>query len=319
MDDAFAGSTCRCRHCGAIQTVPATKGTRAVSPTSGGASRTLYTQQSRRAPGSGLDELADVVASGSGLVQSAGENEGAATRSPTLAPMKSSPRVMILAGAAIGLAVGGAVVWMVSRGSSPVAPVPPPPGAVETPNATIRPKARTASFCGIGLNEPSVVYVIDRGASARESLGHMIAAALKSAESLGRDRRYQIIFWDNGTDPLAYPDAGPAYATGESLSAAARASENVVALGRTDAASAVRRAVKSSPGAIVLITAKGWELDDAFVEQVLLARGQSTAKIHGVAVGGSEGLTAMEKLAKATGGTVAAVSIGDLKAFTRGE
>jgi hypothetical protein len=69
--------------------------------------------------------------------------------------------------------------------------------------------------------------------------------------------------------------------------AAARACEGVTAFGRSDAAPALRRAAAHNPAAIVLVTAKGWELDDAFVESALLARGHATTKIHTVSIGGA--------------------------------
>src|SRR5204863_7887400 len=61
MDDGFAGGACRCRHCGTIQTVPSRLKNKTATAK---ASRTLY--QSKPDPGvpsSGLDRLADVVAS----------------------------------------------------------------------------------------------------------------------------------------------------------------------------------------------------------------------------------------------------------------
>src|SRR5687768_11612812 len=71
MDDAFAGGVCRCQHCGTIQTVPASLKEQANAGAA--ASKALY-QKGQAAEvgmsGTGLDELADVVAS-SGLARSA--------------------------------------------------------------------------------------------------------------------------------------------------------------------------------------------------------------------------------------------------------
>src|SRR3954462_5113595 len=83
IDDAFAGGVCRCMYCGTIQTVPSAAKGRATSPTAASTvakaaapAKTLF-QSSTHAPhttkapppatsGSGLDELAQIVAS-SGL------------------------------------------------------------------------------------------------------------------------------------------------------------------------------------------------------------------------------------------------------------
>jgi hypothetical protein len=70
IDDAFAGGVCRCQYCGTIQTVPAKlKNPQAAAP----AGKTLY-QKKVRAPGqsgTGLEDLADAVATSSGLTRNA--------------------------------------------------------------------------------------------------------------------------------------------------------------------------------------------------------------------------------------------------------
>lgn len=349
MDDAFAGGTCRCRHCGTIQTVPgnAPRAHRAAAPTATGGqptpagSRTLYAEQQRgrAAPGTGLDELADVVASSGGLSSAAGRRiregisgasvppeSGGALNPPGDSSMRSRATLMlVVVGAIGGIALGAILTAVIASRPSPTPAVVPgaasPSGeavsgaapAAATPPAS----ADGARFLSVPLNEPSVVFVLDRGASARESLGYMIAASMKAARLMGRDRRFQVIFWDNGQDVVAHPSAGPAFATPEAVAATERAIEGVVAFGRSDAAPAVRRAAAANPGAIVLVTAKAFELDDAFVESVLLARGQSPAKVHVISVGASGGHEALERLARASGGQFAAVSVGELKAFGR--
>src|SRR5688572_7943763 len=68
MDEAFAGGVCRCQFCGTIQTVPSHL--KHQKSKSGGPSpkpnKALYKKGSGGQPGTGLDELAEVVAS-SGL------------------------------------------------------------------------------------------------------------------------------------------------------------------------------------------------------------------------------------------------------------
>src|SRR3954449_10056140 len=73
MDEAFAGGVCRCQHCGTIQTVPShLKSAATAAPAAATAG---YRSQAggggpARAVNSGLDDLADVVAS-SGLSRGA--------------------------------------------------------------------------------------------------------------------------------------------------------------------------------------------------------------------------------------------------------
>ena len=69
IDDAFAGGVCRCQYCGTIQTVPAKlKESAAPMP-----AKTLYQKKARvpGQPGTGLEDLADAVASSSGLTRGA--------------------------------------------------------------------------------------------------------------------------------------------------------------------------------------------------------------------------------------------------------
>ena len=66
MDDGFAGGACRCKHCGTIQTVPS----KLKNKTGARPARTLYQSKPDSAvPSSGLDQLANIVAS-SGLTSS---------------------------------------------------------------------------------------------------------------------------------------------------------------------------------------------------------------------------------------------------------
>ena len=316
IDDAFAGSTCRCQHCGTIQTVPTPQsgGKRPASPTSS-TSRTLYAESRRSTAGSGLDQLAEVVTSSSGLRQARRSGAPAPPPGAEQPPAGAGDRsqrtsLLILLGAIVGVAVGGAAVVMLWKETPAAAPVAHEPAA---------PVVVAPSFCGLQLNESPVVYLIDRGSSARESLGYVIDATLKSARTLGRDRKFQVLFWDNGQEPISYPPTSPGFATDEIIAAAGRAMESATPFGRSDAAPAVRRASVVNPATVVLISAKGWELDESFVQSVLAARGQATFRIHAVSIGGSDSGEAMEKLAHATGGQYKPVTIAELNQFARGE
>src|SRR3954451_14822820 len=72
MDEAFAGGVCRCQYCGTIQTVPSHLKAAATTAPAAAASTAAYQSPGGGAgsPSSGLDELADVVAS-SGLSRGA--------------------------------------------------------------------------------------------------------------------------------------------------------------------------------------------------------------------------------------------------------
>lgn len=320
IDDAFAGSACRCKHCGTIQTVPApaAAGKRPATPTSG-TSRTLYREARRTSGDAGLDQLAEVVSSSSGLrhARKARDSTAAGGATSVLGIPTGKDRrtmVLILAGALAGIAVGAVAVVMLSRSSpAPAVPAHAAP-IVAASDDGAGPAAGKASFCGLPLDESPVVYVIDRGQSSQDSLGYMIAATLASAQSLGRDRKFQVTVWDNGQPPIVSPRS-PGFATPDIIRAAERALGEAQPFGSSNAAPAVQQAVASNPASIVLITAKGWDLDDTFVESVLRARGSSSCKIHTISVGESDSGEALQKLATRTGGSFKSVSVADLKQF----
>ena len=67
--------------------------------------------------------------------------------------------------------------------------------------------------------------VLDRGDATRSAFGYLKVATLKSIESLGPGRKFQIVFWNNGSD-MAYPAKGMADATPANIEAARKANRN---------------------------------------------------------------------------------------------
>src|SRR6266480_2507538 len=138
IDDAFAGGVCRCMFCGTIQTVPSSKG-RAASPTSAASvpkaaapAKTLF-QSSTHAPhtghhpptatsGSGLDELAQIVAS-SGLAGT-GLRSGHLRKAPPPPPSKSNLKLYVIAASSIlGVLIISLVLWLIFSKSEHPTPV----------------------------------------------------------------------------------------------------------------------------------------------------------------------------------------------------
>src|SRR5438477_631435 len=61
------------------------------------------------------------------------------------------------------------------------------------------------SFCGVALDEPSVIYLLDRGNATQQAFDALKSACNRSVASLGPTRKFQVIFWDNDSDPALYP------------------------------------------------------------------------------------------------------------------
>src|SRR5207237_6942284 len=80
----------------------------------------------------------------------------------------------------------------------------------------VTPLATGPHFCGIKLDAPVVIYVLDRGNGTGEVFDTLKEVTYKSIESLGPDRKFQVIFWSNGQDD-SFPDGSPAYARPDTL------------------------------------------------------------------------------------------------------
>lgn len=330
MDEAFAGGVCRCQYCGTIQTVPAhlkQQSERGAVAASAGGGKALYSTKAAGAglPSSGLDELANVVAS-SGLANGALANrretqdvEGAARTAPPGSGTKAagSRRVLMIVGGALVAGLLGGVVWL-ARSRPAAGPIPQPVVAsgqvpTPTPSQAVTAGATGPRFLDIPLNEPSVVYLLDRGASNREVFDPLKAALYESLRSLGSDRNFQVIFWPRAgegggaavnVNEFAYPKGNFAKANADRLKDCEGMVGDVSANGTTDLGPALREAMRRSPKVIVIATAKGYNLDDKVVQQVERARGGKTVKIHTVDLNrDGDGRTVLRAISDQTGGT----------------
>jgi hypothetical protein len=319
IDDAFAGGVCRCQHCGTIQTVPSKKKEGAGATAAGlgvKTPKTLYQKRTREASvGTGLDELAEVVTS-SGLTGSGLSTSSRAARPPGgVAVAQKNNNLAVIVGIAaivvIALLIVILVVVMQNKGGGGTV-------AQQTSGGTSSARGVTAggspTFAGIPLNHPSVIYLLDRGSSTQAPFGSLKEATLRSIQSLGPERRFQIIFWDNAQDPGTFPPL-LTYASEANVINVRRQIEDVYAFGATDAAPALKKAVGQRPDAIVLVTGKGSDLDDSFVQMVNDAKKDVPVIIHTVAINGSGQSTALKRVAGGTGGEYRELSEAELSKY----
>src|SRR5580692_1856250 len=192
IDDAFAGGVCRCQFCGTIQTVPARGSAQKAAAGAGKGPKTLFENKARGVSGvgsgSGLEDLADIVQSSSGLSD---PNLRKPPVTPPPPPPKSlTPLLGISAAVIVVLLV--IVLVMAFRGSggsnTPAANSGPAPAAI---NNSPAPNAVPAipSFCGVAIDHSRVVYLIDDGASSADVLDTIKTVMFKSINSLGPDRQ----------------------------------------------------------------------------------------------------------------------------------
>jgi len=325
IDDGFAGGACRCLNCGTIQTVPLhLKGGGSTPANESEAaarklpqSKTLYESKKSVAVGSGtgLDDLGQAVASsglsGSGL----GTSKPARRTTSNLTPVKpKQDRKTMLIGAGLGAAVVlvAVVVFFATRGRSPKTPGAGPGGGSSADQVVAGPR-----FGATPIEGATVVYLLDRGSATQDYFGPMLEATYHSIESLGTDRKFQIVFWDNDEPPASFPADGPTFASKANIEQARAALEDVIPYGRSEWDPALKRAIGSKPDAIVLITGKGWDLDEAFAGAFVAGIGSAGAKVYAISLGSASDVSVgLQKLAEQTGGVYHSLSVQALRGIS---
>lgn len=314
VDDAFAGGVCRCQQCGTIQTVPRVGG-RPQEPGVAGpggpaeAPRALYQAQSRSggssAP-SGLEELAEVIHS-SGLGGSGLRN----TRGPIAAGAVKKNKVPLVAAI-----VGGAVVLIVAAAVAISTLRPPAPVATPSDGPPLAPVADTATpnFAGIPLGGDRTIFVLDRGDATADFFNGLKVITDRAVVSLGPDRKFQVVLWDNGSVD-SFPALAPGYCTPEEAAKLSAWFDDVATGRPTDAIPALKAAIARSPDTIVLVTAKSNQLADSsptFAGDVLALLGGKKIVIHTVTLGDSTPADPLKKIAMETSGRFLILTHGDL-------
>lgn len=316
MDEAFAGGVCRCQHCGTIQTVPKA----AKHGGSGGSmagSKTLWKQKtpSDTSAGTGLDELADIVASsglaGSGL-QSGGLRKRPSTATAT-PPAANKKLVPILAGAGGAIAVVLILgIWFLIRGDNPAGEViDSGPGIVNTGGSAVA--VAGPGFGPVKLKSANTVaYIIDRGGGSINAFGDLRNLTAKSIASLGSDRKFQIVFWQIGNEVYAYPENGATTAGESAVNEATRKiNDDVYAFGYSRIGPALKKAAAANPDTLVIATGKGADLTEEFTKDVK-ENLPGNVVVHTLNLGNGEA-PLLKALAEETGGEYHVLSEADLK------
>ena len=330
MDDAFAGGVCRCQYCGTIQTVPSHLKQQSARTQTGG--KALYSTKAAAGaglPSSGLDELANVVAS-SGLADG-----GLANRRPTPVAEYATPAATAAAGKMPLLIGGGALVavlvgvigfLLISRQTT--APAPPPkaptgPGPTLTKSQGGTQAPSGPHFLDIPIEESKVVYLLDRGQSNLDVLDPLKAAVYESLRSLGTSREFQVLFWtrapaggNDKPDPkeFAFPRNDYARATEDRVRECEKRFEDLTTSGRTDLGPVIQEAMRRKPDVIIIATAKGFNLEESVPKQVEKARAGKQVTIHTIDLSSdASGKAVLEAISRQTGGTHRHITSSELR------
>ena len=322
IDEAFAGGVCRCRHCGTIQTVPAARGPAGGPvPKPAAASKTLYQGQDRSKPGAttgtDLAELADAVASsglsGSGLANRRNTNSPpvAAAESGQPQSQPSDRRVLLpiliaTAGVAV-LALGAVIALLLTRGPRPAGDSAPP-----SPAPAIGPGA---SFCGMSLEGNKVVFLLDRGNSVGNFFDSLKFACYQALKSLGPDRQFQVILWDNETDSIEFPPDGMRNATAGAIESCRHDLQDIAAGGSSHLRGPLKEALERRPDLIVIATAKtDLDEDDS---AALHAAAQTGVRIDIIQIGAGALAKVFQDASKQTGGQCKMIDGPELRTLSQ--
>jgi hypothetical protein len=173
------------------------------------------------------------------------------------------------------------------------------------------------NFCGTKLEGNTIIYLLDCGDATRDYFGELKDATTKSIASLGSDRKFEILFWNDGTTG-AYPLNSTTYATKDSIDSAEKAIADVTAQGQSDVKTALAKALAQQPDEIVIATGKGWQLDvdSTWLNGVMALRGSSAVKFVTYSLGSSEDkCETLRKLAEKTGGSYHQATQSELRSF----
>jgi hypothetical protein len=351
IDEAFAGGVCRCQYCGTIQTVPkhlsGAAAAEAPIKAAAGSPKELYRKKSRGDIGmsSGLDAIAEIVASsglsGSGLTSGyprrrslAGGAESTAAPTPAAAPAKNKQLLLILGGAGVLIVLLiGVLIGLVMRGGNasgstggipsdatgnPSNPSVVSPNIHNTANPTVLTPADAKGplFLHLQLNDPSVVFVLDRGQVTQPYFNYVKMACLNAIDSFRPDQKFQVICWsDQNKEPEMFPRSLTAAGNSAEVKRCAEGLENVFAFGATEPRPALDRAFASNPAAVVVATGK--PMDESFVQAVMDARKNKPTKVYCLSLTESASTKAMRDIAAKTGGTYRLVSLDELQSVSR--
>ncbi len=280
LDDAFAGGNCRCQRCKTIQRVAA--------------------------PAEAIAAASLMAAPAPRLVR---------VRVPTLRGGRKHQKsvAMVAVGAGVLLAAVVPMLFFL------VKPTELGAGDVSTGKSASAQAANGSVLAGVPIKGRSVVFLIDRGQASAEATPFFIGSSLQAASTLPANRQFALIFWDNGTPPLAYPITGMAPAGAPSTDVARKSLRDFATGGSSDALTTIDRVMARHPDQIVILTAKAGDLPDDFVQRFEAAIRQPPGDVTPPAMPvisvlsvGSESASLAE-LAARTGGTFRVVTPDGLR------
>jgi len=264
VDEAFAGSLCRCIHCGALSEVPAAQGRDSAARPARPASPGLSVRPTAPPP---------EPTSAAREVEQASDGRLIA---PTVAVAEAKFRGMLaLLFLAAGVLLIAAAVWALIVVMNPPTVTPPP----ETPPPELV-SAKDRPHCfGVTLTRDRIVYCVDCGSGMGRFYDYLVSAMPYSINSLKPDQQAGAVIWAEGSPRTLDPqpaDASGKKALKEFLAAQAPS-------GATDPKTAIEAALAMKPGIVMVISPKEI-IDDAVINALADKARQAGVVIHTFAI-----------------------------------
>ena len=289
VDDAFAGSVCRCPYCKALVVVPGSPGAGSSGPRP---EAPVVRPESPQAPAEAAPVAhADGPAAPAEPAPQAAGGRVAVRRQR--ARVRRNMTFLALVAGLLVIALGG-VLYILMTPEEPVSNTPQPEGPerIDGPHFAHR----------IPVRSP-VIFVIDAGGSMRGHFDAATQAVFESALSLGEQgqfrvlvsREAEIVGFRDGMAPGSEADAGAAKDWLTNIMAGGATEENLPA--------AIRQAMAERPAMVVVVAAK--EIDGEALAREAREAGVPISTVSMVAY--PEVVENLKQLAESAGGRSAVV------------
>ena len=225
VDDGFAGGVCRCFHCGTMQSVP--KELKSEPPAPPAAPFETTPQATILAE---VMPAATPIGAGSS-VSGAAASVPVVNKRPPTGWIGSHFQYLLVGSAGLVVVMSVVVLWLIygrestvptARAASGIARTDVATSTSSPPGTEVGGRFGRPAFCAVVVEEPTLVYLVDRSGLTPPALTAIKQSLSKSLDSLRSDQRFQIIFWNSEGEQniVAIPAAGPKKATADVCAAA---------------------------------------------------------------------------------------------------
>ena len=168
------------------------------------------------------------------------------------------------------------------------------------------------------LPAPASFTSLTAPTACRDELDPIKAATYQSIKTLGPDRKFAVLLWNNGGDDAFFPQQGMRNATSDQVEQLQKQIEDVQATGSSSLGGALETAIARQPGTIVIVTAKTkFEEEDQTAINSAIDKAGGKIKLYAIVIGKGSENNFLKAAVKGTGGQYKQLSDNDLKALAQ--